>query len=90
MTAVLDDFLRAARANSPPAARIDVSSAASQGAKEVGSALARLAALLRDQLTRAAPDAAVPADQAACTDVALAAGSIWQLMAGGDDDACPG
>jgi hypothetical protein len=66
------------------------SPASSQGAKEVASALARLGALLRDQLTRAAPDAAIPADQAACADGALAAGRICQLMAGGDHGACPG
>ena len=68
--------------------KIDVSSAASDGAKGVG-ALARLAVVLRDHLTRASPDAVAPADQAACAGGALAAGRIWQLMAGGDDGACP-
>jgi len=70
-------------------ARIRVSAGGSQHAEEVAGALAALAALLRDQLTGAAPDLAVPADQAACADAALAAAHIWQLMAGGDDGACP-
>jgi hypothetical protein len=69
---------------------IGASPATTRGVKEVAGALARLSALLCDQLTRAALDAAVPADQAACTDGARAAGRIWQLMTGGDDDTCPG
>lgn len=66
------------------------SPAGSQSPEEAAGALARLGALLRDQLTRAAPDAAIPADQAACADAARAAERIGQLMAGGDDGACPG
>lgn len=65
------------------------SSASNQSLKEVAGSLARLGALLRDQLTRAAQDAAIPADQAACAEGALAAGRIWQLMAGEDDGARP-
>jgi hypothetical protein len=68
---------------------IGASSASSRSPKEVAGFLARLGALLRDQLTRAAPDAAMPADQAACADAALAAGHIWQLMAGEGDGTRP-
>jgi hypothetical protein len=58
--------------------------------EEVAAALTALSALLRDRLRHAATIATAAGDQTACTDAAQAAGRICQLMAGGDDDACPG
>jgi hypothetical protein len=56
-------------------------------ADQVTGALAALSALLRDRLSHAVTLAAAPQDRGACQDAAQAAGRIWQLMAGGDDDA---
>jgi hypothetical protein len=62
----------------------------SASVEEVASALSALGALLRDRLWHAARIATAVGDQTACTDGAQAAGRICQLMAGGDDGACPG
>jgi hypothetical protein len=63
--------------------------AAGASVEEIASALAGLGALLTDRLARAAAMAATAVDRAACTEAALAAGRICQLMAGGDDDSRP-
>ena len=62
---------------------------ASAPVEEIAGALAGLGALLADRLSQAAAIAATAGDQAACTDAALAAGRICQLMTGGDDDSRP-
>ena len=49
-------------------------------AGKAASALASLAAVLRERLTDAAVQADVPGDRAACQNAAEAAGRIWQLM----------
>jgi hypothetical protein len=49
-----------------------------------------LGALLRDRLSHAATIVATAGDRNACTDAALAAGSICQLMSTGHDDSRPG
>jgi hypothetical protein len=53
-------------------------------AGEAADAVAALAAMLRDCLTRAGALAGTPGDRAACQDAAAAAGQICQLMARGD------
>jgi hypothetical protein len=63
--------------------------AAGAPAEEIAGALAGLGALLRDRLWHAATIAATAGDRTACTDAALAAGRICQLMARDDDDTCP-
>jgi hypothetical protein len=76
----------------PPPGRADgaVSVAApSPSMQEITRALAALGALLRDRLWRAARIATTAGDRAACTEGALAAGRICELMAGDNDDAGP-
>jgi hypothetical protein len=106
MTAILDDFLRAARAadagadgretvtgvlSLPPHGRTDAKTSVLVAASQgAKQAASARAAPLRDQLTRAAPDTGVRADWAPRTSTALGAGRTWQLMAGGDDGTCPG
>jgi hypothetical protein len=63
---------------------------ASAPVEEVAGALAALGALLRDRLSHAATIAATAGDRNACTDAALAAGRICQLMSTGHDDSRPG
>ncbi len=62
---------------------------ASVPVEEIAGALAALGALLTDRLSRAAAIAATAADRTACTEAALAAGRICQLMARGDHDRRP-
>ncbi len=57
--------------------------------EEIAGALAGLGALLADRLSHAATIAATAGDRAACTDAALAAGRICQLMTRADDDGRP-
>jgi hypothetical protein len=57
--------------------------------EEIAGALAALGALLHDRLRHAATMATTTGDRTACTDAALAAGRICQLMERGDDDTCP-
>ena len=54
--------------------------------REVADALAGLATVLDEALTRAAADAALAADQAACQEAAYAARTISQLMTRGSND----
>jgi hypothetical protein len=63
---------------------------ASAPVEEVAGALAALGALLWDRLSHAATIAATAGDRTACTEAALAAGRICQLMTTGHDDSRPG
>ncbi len=60
--------------------------AAGADAGQAADALAGLAAVLRDHLSRTAALADLPGDRVACQDAAQAAGRICQLMARGDHD----
>ena len=62
---------------------------ASVPAEEIAGVLAGLGALLADRLSQAATLAATTQDRTACTEAALAAERICQLMARGSDDSRP-
>ncbi len=73
----------------PPPGRADTGvSVPGPGAPvdEITGALAGLGAVLQDRLRRAATIAVTAGDRTACTDAALAAGRICQLMTRADDD----
>ncbi len=57
--------------------------------EEIAGSLAGLGAVLRDRLSHAATIAATAGDRTACTDAALAAGRICQLMSTGHNDSRP-
>ena len=75
----------------PPAARPQpaVTPASSASLDDIADAMASLAGLLADCLSRAAATAAITGDRASCHEAAHAAETIRQLMAR-DDDPDPG